>query len=149
MVLLKLMAVKGLIERIFHKATEGGFIVVFPDFDNGATQGETLEEAMEMAQDYIGTYLYDDFINKNELPKASNIDDLEIKIGNDEKEFYIPNQSFKSYVSLDMQKYVKESKNQIVRKNVSIPSWLNEMAKKNNINFSNTLQKALKQELGI
>ena len=48
-----------------------------------------------------------------------------------------------------MQKYVKESKNQIVRKNVSIPSWLNEMAKKNNINFSNTLQKALKQELGI
>lgn len=134
---------------IFHKASEGGFVVVFPDFDNGATQGETLEEAMEMAQDYIGTYLYDDFINKNELPKASNIDDIEIKIGNDEKEFYIPNQSFKSYVSLDMQKYVKESKNQIVRKNVSIPSWLNEMAKKNNINFSNTLQKALKQELGI
>lgn len=134
---------------IFHKASEGGFIVVFPDFDNGATQGETLEEVMEMAQDYIGTYLYDDFINSNELPKTSNIDDLEIKIGNDEKEFYIPNQSFKSYVSLDMQKYVKESKNQIVRKNVSIPSWLNEMAKRNNINFSNTLQKALKQELGI
>ena len=134
---------------IFHKASEGGFIVVFPDFENGATQGETLEEAMEMAQDYIGTYLYDDFINNNELPKASNIDDLEIEIGNDEKEFYIPNQSLKSYVSLDMQKYVKESKNQIVRKNVSIPSWLNEMAKRNNINFSNTLQKALKQELGI
>ena len=49
----------------------------------------------------------------------------------------------------DSLRYVKESKNQIVRKNVSIPSWLNEMAKRNNINFSNTLQKALKQELGI
>ena len=134
---------------IFHKASEGGFVVVFPDFDNGATQGETLEEAMEMAQDYIGTYLYDDFINNNELPKASNIEDLEIKIENDEKEFYIPNQSFKSYVSLDMQKYVKESKNQIVRKNVSIPSWLNEMAKRNNINFSKVLQEALERELEI
>ena len=36
-----------------------------------------------------------------------------------------------------------------LRKNVSIPSWLNEMAKKSNINFSNILQEALKHELGI
>ena len=48
-----------------------------------------------------------------------------------------------------MLKYVNECKNQTVRKNVSIPSWLNEMAKKSNINFSNTLQEALKHELGI
>ena len=48
-----------------------------------------------------------------------------------------------------MLKYVNECKTQTVRKNVSIPSWLNEMAKKSNINFSNILQEALKHELGI
>ena len=45
---------------IFHKSVEGGYVVVFPDFDYGATEGKSLEEAMEMAEDYIGTWLYDD-----------------------------------------------------------------------------------------
>lgn len=49
---------------IFHKANEGGYIVIFPDFNDGATEGKTLEQAMEMAEDYIGTYLYDDFIKE-------------------------------------------------------------------------------------
>ena len=31
---------------IFHKAIEGGYIVVFPDLDDGATEGQTLEQAM-------------------------------------------------------------------------------------------------------
>ena len=48
-----------------------------------------------------------------------------------------------------MEKYVRECKNQIVRKNVSIPSWLNEMAKRYNLNFSNLLQEAIKRELNI
>ena len=134
---------------IFHKAVEGGYIVIFPDFNYGATQGETLDEAIEMAQDYIGTWLYDDYIQGKELPKPSNINDISLKIAEDEKEYYIPNESFKSLVSLDMKKYVRECKSQIVRKNVSIPSWLNEMAKRYNLNFSNLLQEAIKKELGI
>lgn len=35
---------------IFHKSKEGGYVVVFPDFDYGATEGKTLEQAMEMAK---------------------------------------------------------------------------------------------------
>lgn len=34
---------------IFHKAIEGGYVVIFPDFDNGATEGETLNEAISSA----------------------------------------------------------------------------------------------------
>ena len=63
---------------IFHRTIEGGYIVVFPDFDDGATEGQTLEQAMEMAEDYIGTYLYDDFIKGKDLPKASNINKISI-----------------------------------------------------------------------
>lgn len=134
---------------IFHKAIEGGYVVIFPDFENGGTQGETLDEAIKMAQDYIGTWLYDDYIQGKELPKASSINDISVKIAEDEKEYYIPDESFKSLVSLDMEKYVRECKNQIVRKNVSIPSWLNELAKRYNLNFSNLLQEAIKKELNI
>ena len=35
---------------IFHKSIEGGYVVVFPDFDYGATEGKTLEEAIEMSK---------------------------------------------------------------------------------------------------
>ena len=133
----------------FHKSKEGKYVVVFPDFDYGATEGKTLEEAVEMAEDYIGTWLYDDFINDKELPVSSKLNDISIDIPEDEKEFYVEGESFKTLVALDMLKYVNECRNSIVRKNVSIPSWLNEMAKKQNLNFSQILQNALKQELEI
>jgi hypothetical protein len=32
---------------------EGGYVITFPDFGYGATQGETDQEAMEMAQDLL------------------------------------------------------------------------------------------------
>ena len=134
---------------IFHKSIEGGYVVVFPDFDYGATEGKTLEEAIEMAEDYVGTWLYDDFVNSREMPVSSKINNISIEIPEDEREFYVEGESFKTLIGLDMLKYVNECKNQTVRKNVSIPSWLNEMAKKSNINFSNILQEALKHELGI
>ncbi len=38
---------------IFHKSIEGGYVVVFPDFDYGATEGKTLEEAIEMSKKVI------------------------------------------------------------------------------------------------
>lgn len=134
---------------IFHKAVEGGYVVIFPDFANGGTQGETLVEAMEMAQDYIGTWLYDDFIKGNELPKASDINEISTNLSEEDKEYYIEGESFKTLVSLDMIKYVNECRSTIVRKNVSLPSWLNELGKNNNLNFSNLLQEAIKRELGI
>ena len=134
---------------IFHKAIEGGYIVIFPDFDNGATEGETLNEAISNAEDYMGTWLYDDFVKGIELPKPSDINSISLSIDEEDKEYFIENESFKTLVTLDMKKYVQECKSQIVRKNVSIPSWLNELAINNNINFSNVLQEALKKELNV
>ena len=83
------------------------------------------------------------------MPKPTNINDISLELDDDEKEYYIPNESFKSLVSLDMKKYIRECESQTVRKNVSIPSWLNEMALKHNLNFSNLLQEAIKKELQI
>ena len=38
---------------IFYAANEGGYYVEFPDVEGALTQGETLFEAMEMAEDAL------------------------------------------------------------------------------------------------
>ena len=43
----------------------------------------------------------------------------------------------------------KAIENYSVKKTLSIPQWLNELAMENNINFSQVLQAALKEQLGI
>ena len=42
---------------VFEAAEEGGFVVTFPAIPGLATQGETLEDAEEMAADCLRAYL--------------------------------------------------------------------------------------------
>lgn len=49
----------------------GGFVVTFPDFRYGVTQGETLEEATEMAQDLLEGLISDLIDSGDDLPKPS------------------------------------------------------------------------------
>jgi antitoxin HicB len=56
---------------IFEPAEEGGFIVRFPDFDWGVTQGDTEEEAGEMAADAIRTMIRELIRRGKEIPRAS------------------------------------------------------------------------------
>lgn len=49
----------------------GGFVVTFPDFCYGVTQGDTLEEATEMAQDLLEGLVSDLIEQGEELPKPS------------------------------------------------------------------------------
>ena len=48
----------------------GGYVVTFPDFGYGATQGETDEEAMEMAQDLLMLTI-GDYIRESKALSAS------------------------------------------------------------------------------
>lgn len=49
----------------FEPAEEGGFVVTFPDFDWGITQGDTEAEAHEMAADALGMII-DHMMKKGE-----------------------------------------------------------------------------------
>jgi|SRR5215831_17359365 len=40
-------------QALFEPASEGGFVVTFPDFDWGVTQGDSEQEAQEMAGDAL------------------------------------------------------------------------------------------------
>ena len=52
-------------------------------------------------------------------------------------------ESFVSMLVLDMDAYAEKYGDKTVRKNITIPAWLNTYGEKNNINFSRVLQDAL------
>jgi antitoxin HicB len=56
---------------IFEPAEEGGYLVRFPDFDWGVTQGDTEEEAGEMAADAIRTMIRELIRQGEEIPRPS------------------------------------------------------------------------------
>ena len=62
---------------IFHKAEEGGFWITFPDLPECITEGDDMEEAYNMAVDALGLALTDRIKSKEELPKASDIENIE------------------------------------------------------------------------
>lgn len=121
-----------LIYPVILHPEETGYSVEIPDINNGIwTQGETMEEALDMAVDAIGSML----IEKTNYPAATSFKD--IKLENDN---YI-----KSIVSIDMDNYRKKV-SRTVRKNVSIPEYLIQIGKDNNVNFSEVLTQALEKK---
>lgn len=121
---------------IFTKE-EIGYSVRFPNLEGVFSEGDTIDEAYEMSIDAIGLYLFagNSFIRP---PKLSELSD--IKCGDNESLVLI---------EFDEINYLKRHTNQSVKKTLSIPSWLNEMALQKNINFSQVLQDGLKNQLNI
>jgi post-segregation antitoxin (ccd killing protein) len=52
-------------------------------------------------------------------------------------------------VDIDFESYRRANDVRTVRKNVTVPSWLNDMAGKSGINFSQVLQDGLKNKLNV
>ncbi|SEQ97050.1 Predicted nuclease of the RNAse H fold, HicB family [Lachnospiraceae bacterium NE2001] len=120
---------------IFHQEDDGGYSVSFPDLPC-ATQGEDLADAIDMAEDALALLLYSYEEDKKDIPEPSNIKNI---ISDD----------YVSFISCDTFSYRKQFNNKAVKKTLSIPEWLNEIAIEANINFSQVLQEALKTKLGV
>lgn len=118
---------------VFEKENDE-YNVTFPDVPEAITCGDSVEQAVEMAQSALGLALYE----SNEYPKASN-----------PKEIDVNEDSFISMITLDISEYRRENHSKTVRKNTSIPEWLNIIAEKEDINFSQTLTDALKEKLSV
>ena len=112
---------------------ETGYSVSFPDLDGCLTEGDTLEEAVEMAQEALGLYLVSLEERSISFPVPSDIYLIEYS----EKEFV-------SLVTTQIDNYRR--KNKAIKKTLTIPQWMNDEAELRHINFSSVLQKALKEE---
>jgi predicted RNase H-like HicB family nuclease len=117
---------------------EVGYVVYIPDF-NINTEGDTLTEAIEMARDAIGLMGIDMEDDKKKLPSPSAIENVTKENATD----------IVSLVDVDFAEYRKQNDMRTVRRNVTLPSWLNFEAEKSGVNVSAILQKALKQELHL
>ena len=131
--------------------TKDEYMVFVPDLNTNNTSGKTLEEALTMAQDLIATYILEDLeeVGRNEIPKQSKIENINIK--EIQKYWEIDDEdiisSFKTLVIVDLDEFLQKWSNKSVRKNLTIPQWLNTKAEALNINFSQVLQEALIQKI--
>ena len=116
-----------------------GYCVTFPDLPGCVTQGENLADAIEMAVDAASGWVLDEFEEGRPAPKASRQNDIAIEKDGD----------FVNIVVLDMDAYSEKYGVKAIRKNCTIPAWLNKKKKKSNINFSAVLQSALMEKLGF
>ena len=114
-----------------------GFSVRFPDFPGCFTEGNTIEEAYKMAASAISLYAQNED-GAFDFPKASAPKDIEL----DNDEFLV-------LIEFDLVEYLKNTSDKAVKKTLTIPSWLNNLAEQSNVNFSNILQNALKDYLNV
>lgn len=127
---------------------ENGYSVIFPDLNDLATCGNTLDEAIVMAVDCLAGYLY--WLQKGgeSAPAPSPIESINAADIAEDLEVTTDN-AFVNIVTVDVEEYAKVHFERSVKKTLTIPAWLNNAALEQNINFSQVLQDALKAQLHL
>ncbi|MCL2053514.1 MAG: type II toxin-antitoxin system HicB family antitoxin [Oscillospiraceae bacterium] len=123
---------------IFAKVENGLYFVDFPDVPACFTQGEGMAQALEMAEDILCLRLYDMEKAGEEIPEPSEPKALSVK----------DNETV-SFVHCDTVFYKRYYESKSVKKTLTIPGWLNDAATAKSINFSQTLQNALLEQLNL
>jgi len=113
---------------IIHEE-DGGYWIEFPDLEGCQTQGDTMEEAMTMAQEALGLYLVSLMERNLEIPAPSDIKNIEA------------DGCRTTYITTDVDNYRRDTR--AVKKMLSIPAWLAKEAEARNISLSKVLQDAL------
>ncbi|MBE5940121.1 MAG: type II toxin-antitoxin system HicB family antitoxin [Lachnospiraceae bacterium] len=115
----------------------GGKDIVFPDFNNATTCASKDSDVIETAQDFLVLMIADAEDNERELPIPG--------AGKCEVE----GKSTLVYINVWMPYHRTKIKEIYVKKTLTIPVWLDVLARENSINFSATLVKGLKETLGL
>ena len=121
---------------ILHPEKEGGYSVDVPDLEIG-TQGETIAECIDMARDAIGLWGICRQDDHKPIPAPTT---LTPHCGKDD---------LVTLVDVDFDAYRRANDMRAVRKNVTLPSWLCDLAEKSGVNFSQVLQDGLRAKLHV
>ena len=119
------------------KKEDGIFYANFLDFEGCFTDGETLEEVVINAKDVLSGTLFT--MAKHNIPFP----------GSENKKINLKDGEFLIYIDVWISPILEKAKNQSIKKTLTIPKWLNDEAEKHSLNFSNILQTALKETLGL
>ena len=123
---------------------EGKISAIFPDLGNLATFGDNVADAMHMAQDACGLYLFTALRDGEPLPAPSALSEISSAAILEELEMESAvDSAFVNMVLVDMTEYARQHSDRAVKKTLSIPMWLNTLCEEKSINFSKVLQDAL------
>lgn len=117
---------------VFEIEEDGRYSVHFPDIQGCNTCGEDIENAYEMANEALGLNLSHIYDQKEPIPPSSKPNDIKLE----ENQFIV-------VVEFDMLAYLKKNDSRAVKKTLSVPSWLNDIALAQGLNFSQVLQEGL------
>ena len=129
-------------DRYFYPAIftyeEGQEIAItFPDFEV-ATSGENDDDALLSARECLGITIYGLEEDNETIPKPSALSSIEVN----KNECAV-------LIDVFMPSIRMANVNKSVNRTVTLPAWLNSAALENNLNFSQVLQDALKERLGV
>lgn len=119
-------------------------LIEVPDL-NILTEGYGMADAIKMARDAIGLMGITLEDEKETIPNPTNVSDIDIT----KATFKDDGESCISLVDIDFKEYRRAVDNKSVRRNVTLPSWLNKEAEQAHINVSKVLKEALMEVLGV
>ena len=122
----------------FRRTDPGGYSADFPDLPGCASAGATLEEVFAGARESLSLHLYGLLEDGDDVPKASDPETIPLEAG-----------AFIALVEGHPDMVRDELRSRSVKKTLTIPSWINEEAERRRINFSQVLQEALRERLGV
>lgn len=121
---------------------DDGIHITFPDLPGCVSFAVTEETADKQAKDVLKLHLYGMEQDEEQIPQASNLKTLMQRENLEQNEtFYM--------VEVYMPPFRDRQERRFVQKTLSLPYWLNLEAEHYGIDFSATLQNALKRELQL
>ena len=134
---------------IFYKEDDGRFSVIFPDLNHLATYGIDLDDSIRMAIDCLAGYIHSLILDNQEIPVASNIQNIDDKVIKDELEELYTDKSrvFVNIISVNVAEYAEKHFNKSVKKMVTIPQWMAYMAEAKKLKLSKLLQDAIREKI--
>lgn len=135
---------KAVYPVIFTEDKNGEYLVEVPDMGI-LTEGKDLSDAMFMARDAIGLAGIVAEDKNEEIPKPSKIEDIKLEEG----EFSDEGKSIVALVDVDFTEYRRKNDNKTVRRNVTLPNWLDHAATEAGLNVSRVLREALAEKLHV
>ncbi len=119
-------------------------LVEVPDLEI-LTEGKNMADAIEMARDAIGLKVISYEDDQIKIPEPSNLETVQSEKGTFSNEGI----NYVSLVDVDFMEYRRKTDNKTVRRNVTLPNWLDYEAEKAQVNVSKILQDALMSILNV
>lgn len=122
----------------FFYYDEDGISIEFPDLPGCLPCAHSTEEAFKNAREALGLHLFGMEQDAESIPDPTPVKALRPENG-----------AVVSVVEVFMPAIRERINNKVVKKTLTIPVWLNAAALERNVNFSQVLQDALKQQLHL